>query len=206
VSSITPNILQQLSKQTSATPAIVGSLLGKEQVPPATQPMIGAGTQPTGETGTTQPTDVLSMLGLDMQSLMLISALPVKQQNAILTELIGNKVVGTGKEPTAQQQERKKVVDGIALAKQYLASGGIKTGKIGAPLEEIKSVFSAGDQSTIEFNRVISNLRASIAKARGGTSFTANEEALLNTYAPKIGDSLQQLQTKLEMLSQISYD
>lgn len=208
VSTIAPNILQQLSKQTSATPAIVGSLLGKDQVPPATQPTMGTGgmQQPTAGAGQEQATDVLSMLGLDMQSLMLLSALPVKQQNAILTELIGNKVVGTGKEPTAQQQERKKVVDGIALAKQYLASGGIKTGKIGAPLEEIKSVFSAGDQSTIEFNRVISNLRASIAKARGGTSFTANEEALLNTYAPKIGDSLQQLQTKLEMLSQISYD
>lgn len=195
-----------LGKTPPALPGALTQTRGQPEAQP-TQPMPSAGMQqPTAGTGQGQPTDILSMLGLDAQSLMLLSALPVKEQNAVLTELIGGQIMGTGKEPTATQQERKKVVDGIALAKQYLASGQVKTGKIGAPLEELKSVFSAGDQSTIEFNRVISNLRASIAKARGGTSFTANEEALLNTYAPKIGDSLQQLQTKLEMLSQISYD
>ena len=48
----------------------------------------------------------------------------------------------------------------------------------------------------------IGNLQATIAKERGGTSFTANEQALLEQYSPTINDSPQVIQSKLEALKQ----
>lgn len=73
----------------------------------------------------------------------------------------------------------------------------VKTGLIAAPLEEIKAIGGKGDKATLEFNNTISQIKATLAKARAGTSFTPNEEKLLNKYTPKIGDSRQQLEIKL---------
>lgn len=47
---------------------------------------------------------------------------------------------------------------------------------------------------------LIGNIRGTIAKIRGGTSFTANEEALLNSYVPTINDSPDKIVTKLQGL------
>ena len=201
VSTIAPNILQQLSKQTSVTPAIVGSLLGKEQVPPTTQPTMGAGTQPTGGVGagTTQPTDVLSMLGLDMQSLMLISALPVKEQNAILTELIGKKVT----EGNARSDSTQLISDAATQAYQVLSRGDVKTGMIGGRAEKVKSQLGlGGDQATLDFNVAVQNIFSAIAKARGGTQLTESEKEDLREYLPRTGDSKQMLETKLRYIIQ----
>lgn len=198
VSSIAPNILQQLSKQTSVTPAVVGSLLGKDQVPPTTQPTMGTGgmQQPTAGTGQGQATDILSMLGLDMQSLMLISALPVKEQNAVLTELIGKKVTGGGKEGDVGL-----ISDAAARAYQKLSTSDIKTGKIGGPLEALKASWGAsGNQSTLEFNVLVDNIYSAIAKARGGTVLSDAERKLLAKYLPQTGDSKQELETKLRAI------
>lgn len=201
VSSIAPNILQQLSKQTSVTPAVVGSLLGKDQVPPATQPTMGTGgmQQPTAGTGQGQPTDILSMLGLDMQSLMLISALPVKEQNAVLTELIGKKVTeGTGKVGSTQL-----ISDAATQAYQALSGGDIKTGMLGGRAEKIKSQLGiGGDQATLDFNIAVQNIFSAIAKARGGTALTDSEKELLKEYLPVTGDSKQTLETKLRYIIQ----
>lgn len=92
------------------------------------------------------------------------------------------------------------------IAKSALADftkGGIKTGPL-ALVEEGKSKLGtqgSGDEKTIKFNVKITSLKAMIAKARAGTSFTANEEKMLNRYTPTIGDTSQQLRIKLEMLA-----
>jgi len=81
----------------------------------------------------------------------------------------------------------------------------IKTGFVGGNAEGLKAKFGIGDQDTLDFNVLVSNLQATIAKARGGTSFTANEQALLERYSPKVGDSRQELLTKLRALAKINF-
>ncbi len=52
-----------------------------------------------------------------------------------------------------------------------------------------------------ETNRnLVGNIKATIAKMRGGTSFTPNEEALLNQYTPTINDNEAVIRTKLKGL------
>ena len=48
----------------------------------------------------------------------------------------------------------------------------------------------------------IGDLQATIAKERGGTSFTANEQALLEQYTPTINNSPSVIQSKLQALKQ----
>lgn len=71
---------------------------------------------------------------------------------------------------------------GLGTLKQLGAQAGIGTA-------EGKSV-----------RALIGNIQATIAKLRGGTSFTANEQALLNTYVPTINDSAAVALTKLANL------
>jgi hypothetical protein len=47
---------------------------------------------------------------------------------------------------------------------------------------------------------LIGNIKGTIAKLRGGTSFTPNEEKLLNTYTPSINDSPTVAINKLNLL------
>jgi hypothetical protein len=47
---------------------------------------------------------------------------------------------------------------------------------------------------------LIGNIKGTLAKMRGGTSFTANEEKLLNSYVPTINDNQKVLLNKLAML------
>lgn len=100
------------------------------------------------------------------------------------------------------QQSRVDVKDLTQSALDMLAGGNIKTGLISAPLENIKGTFGVADQETLAFNTLISNLKATIAKARAGTSFTAGEKKMLEQYTPNVGDSKQQLLTKLYLLQQ----
>jgi len=112
---------------------------------------------------------------------------------------------GTIKTKTEAQVARGSV---YSIAQEALADlksdPKIITGTL-SRLEEAKAggtlgyIFK-GDPATLGFNRKISNLIASIAKARAGTSFTPNEEKMLNKYAPKVGDSRQMLEQKLSNL------
>ena len=205
VGKATPKAVSSIAPSTvNAIPA-VGALIGQTRQPSTTQvsPTIPAGGMQTGQEEA--PTDILSMLGLDEQSLTVLASLPTKTSNAILEDLISKKVLEGGAASPAEQ-ERENVKDNIQMAVQLLNTGTIKTGAIGGRVENVKSkLYSGGDPTTVRFNIIISNLRAAIAKARGGTSFTANEQALLNTYSPQVGDSVQQLQEKLTRLSELNY-
>jgi len=110
---------------------------------------------------------------------------------------------GTKEKKSAKQLDREELGYGVDTAIEMLNSKNPpKVGPMGieSRLEEFKGAFNAGDPNTIAFNKVIAEMTASIAKARGGTSFTANEQKLLNTYSPRIGDSEQMLRAKLTAL------
>lgn len=199
VSTIAPNILQQLSKQTSATPAVVGSLLGRDKqsttpVSSLTSPSGGI-TQPTS--GTTQPTDVLSMLGLDEQSLMLLLALPVKEQNAILTELIGSKVKGTGSgEKTLAAKDRALVESGLSSIT-----------RVRTMLQEDPSLLAKqlvpGKLISREFDRDLFGAVEALLRLRSGAAVPEPEvRRYTQSYGPKFGDSLEVALGKLDKLEQ----
>lgn len=111
------------------------------------------------------------------------------------------KQITTAKPKTEQQLARDMTAQMVAdLVNQFAENKDIKTGIISPRVEEAKAIFNLGDQATMDFYNTAANLKATLAKARGGTSFTPNEEALLNKYTPNIGDSKQQLQTKIKGL------
>jgi hypothetical protein len=105
--------------------------------------------------------------------------LPDKQADAIEAayKMLQEEDAGSGTEAQVARKQAKSLTSQALSMLQ--TNPNIKTGMIGGPLEQLKSKFSVGDQSSVEFNTLISNLTATIAKARAGTSFTPNEEKML---------------------------
>ena len=60
--------------------------------------------------------------------------------------------------------------------------------------------FGTGSQQEEQLRNYIGNIQATIAKLRGGTSFTPNEEKLLQSYTPTINDSPLVIQSKIASL------
>lgn len=104
---------------------------------------------------------------------------------------------------TQAQMSRDEAASLTQMAIDQLNGGSVNTGLVSGKVEGIKAMLGKGDPETIDFNTTISSLKAAIAKARAGTSFTPNEERLLNKYAPTVGDSGQQLRTKLAALQKV---
>lgn len=151
-----------------------------------------------------QPGPEENTLGLTAEKVALAKLLLPKEQadriEAAWEILGGGK---SEKERTEGQIARSEVEFLVDDAIARLEEGGVATGPIGPKIEEFKSIFNRGDQSTIELNKTISSLMASIARARAGTTFTEGEKALLEQYAPKVGDSRQQLMSKLLRLQTV---
>ena len=117
-----------------------------------------------------------------------------------------SRTTGAGAKPikkTEGQRARDEAHQLTNKAIQQLSQGSVDTGWIGAKIQGTKEFLGKGDPETLGFNTTVSALKAAIAKARAGTSFTPNEEKLLNAYAPKAGDTGQQLETKLLSLKQV---
>lgn len=108
---------------------------------------------------------------------------------------------GAGGKKTEAEQARADVGYLTSQALEKLSTNAIRLGPAAGRIEDIKSIFNAGDPATLEFNKIIASLKATIAKARAGTSFTPNEEKLLEQYTPVEGDSYQQTLTKLQSLN-----
>lgn len=101
---------------------------------------------------------------------------------------------------TEAQQAKKDVASFATDAMNDLLTKKINVGLLAGPWEQKKAIVGKGDINTLVFQNKISQIKAAIAKTRAGTSFTPNEEKLLNQYTPKINDSMQQLQVKLQGL------
>ncbi|MHC4453225.1 MAG: hypothetical protein ACYSWS_00840 [Planctomycetota bacterium] len=105
-----------------------------------------------------------------------------------------------GKAPTISQMARTDMVNSIQKIAQQFKTTKSKLGTFAGYAEGLKSAVNLGDQDVLDFYNTASQLKATLAKARAGTSFTPNEEGLLNQYTPKKGDSIQQLETKIKGL------
>jgi len=109
-----------------------------------------------------------------------------------------------GTTSSIKKTETQRARDNAALltekAIQQLEAGSVNTGLVSGNLEKAKGVFGKADPESLAFNTTISNLKALIAKANAGTSFTSGEKAMLKQYSPNVGDSGQQLRAKLSAL------
>ncbi len=108
--------------------------------------------------------------------------------------------------------EQKNKVASVGVLQQTISSiealgqqigwsgvGGLGQGSIS---QFLAKNFGKGSQQEQMLRSYIGNLQATIAKERGGTSFTANEQALLEQYTPTINDSPSVIQSKLQALKQ----
>lgn len=123
---------------------------------------------------------------------------------------------------TIPQNEQRNLADEMAnldAETKKVAQTYMDTKMLAAPLankDEIKGVGGFGTGSIQSFlaknlgygtaeeetNRnIIGQIKGAIAKMRGGTSFTPNEEALLDSYTPTINDSDLVVKTKLQNLN-----
>jgi hypothetical protein len=101
---------------------------------------------------------------------------------------------------TEAQRARDEASQLTDTALKQLEGGSIRTGIVGTKVEGVKRLLGKADPETLNFNVTVDSLKAAIAKARAGTSFTPNEERLLNKYAPTSGDTGQVLKSKLQAL------
>lgn len=85
----------------------------------------------------------------------------------------------------------------------YAADGKLEgIGSLGAGTvkQGLYTVAGIGSQEGADVRVLIGNLKGQIAKLRGGTSFTANEEKLLNSYVPGINESTESVMAKVRGL------
>lgn len=67
-------------------------------------------------------------------------------------------------------------------------------------------IFGTGSEEAKNVRSLIGQIKGTIAKLRGGTSFTSNEEKLLNTYTPSINESAASAISKLVGLQKFIAD
>ena len=75
--------------------------------------------------------------------------------------------------------------------------GGFGKGSVG---QFFSKNLGTGTEEARQVRSLVGNIRGTIAKLRGGTSFTASEEALLNQYVPTINESPASIVSKLNGL------
>lgn len=109
---------------------------------------------------------------------------------------------GTKKDKNEQDIARQDTASLIRDALQQSGNAKVQFGPA-AKVQNLLGNLNIGDQDTLNFNTTLANIQATIAKARAGTSFTPNEQKLLDQYTPKVGDSKQQIRTKLNNLDKI---
>lgn len=87
----------------------------------------------------------------------------------------------------------------IALGEQ-IGFSGTGGGGQGTIAQFMAKNFGTGSQEEEQLRNLIGNIKGTLAKARGGTSFTPNEQKLLDSYTPGINDSATVLRAKLASL------
>lgn len=119
------------------------------------------------------------------------------------TDANGNPVVKLSPAQATEVAEGNTLID---LANQALTLGektkwnGVGGFWKGSASDFLSKTFGAGSDDARSLRNLVGNIKATIAKARGGTSFTANEEKLLNSYTPNINESSKNIKNKLNNL------
>lgn len=86
---------------------------------------------------------------------------------------------------------------------QWAGVGGMKQGSIA---QFGQRNFGTGSPEDQKLRNDIGNIKGTLARLRGGTSFTPNEQKLLDTYTPDIDDDPKMIQAKLESLQDFIKD
>jgi hypothetical protein len=94
---------------------------------------------------------------------------------------------------TVQQLGREALT--LGQANQWAGVGPV-SGRVGA------TPLGSGGASGEALRNKLGNIQGTIAKLRGGTSFTPNEQKLLESYTPTITDTDAKIQTKLATLNE----
>lgn len=166
----------------------------------------GSGTGGTATTeGSTDPT-VLSWTQNILNGRATLANVPAALKNAVSAE-VSRQSENTQRLSSAQASEIADINTLDSLISGIQAYGGDGTiegvGPLAGPLGSIGSrLFGTGSDESKAVRASIGNIRATIAKLRAGTSFTANEEKLLDTYTPKESDSQSLLVSKMNGLQQ----
>lgn len=132
-----------------------------------------------------------------------------------LTPTVRGKIAGeltrsgfqSGPKLSSAQQEDLATMNGVTeLIKQletFNADGkleGIGGFGYGTLAGGVDAVFGTSSAEARSVRALIGNIKGTIAKLRGGTSFTPSEEALLNTYTPTINETTAVAINKLALL------
>lgn len=121
-------------------------------------------------------------------------------------QFIENKKAGTVNLSASQKDDIATMDTVSQMANDLLASGesigwagvgGLWTGSLS---QFMLKNFGQGSEEEQNLRNTIGNIKGTIAKLRGGTSFTPNEQALLETYTPTIDDSSDMIKSKLDSL------
>ena len=115
--------------------------------------------------------------------------------------LTGGTSVGGATPKSLTTGQRNEVGDIDALLGQVnQLIGSPIIGAVGfflGPTESaIRKIFGKGNNADADVRALIGNIKGTVAKLRGGTSFTVNEEKLLNSYVPSIGESAESVLDK----------
>ena len=117
---------------------------------------------------------------------------------------------GTGVQLSATVRDELATMDTVKQTLNNVVSLGEKTnwgGVGGLYAGSLKSWFAknlgVGTEEEQQLRSMIGNVKGTVAKLRGGTSFTPNEEKLLNSYTPDIDDSPLVIKAKIKSLIEI---
>ena len=117
----------------------------------------------------------------------------------------GTKIGTTGATVKLTASQQGDVADMKTLLSQLeqIETSDLK-GAVGfftGPLESAAlKYFGAGNQKDAQVRAIIGNVKAQLAKLRGGTSFTINEQKLLESYVPSINESPESIVAKVRAL------
>lgn len=94
-------------------------------------------------------------------------------------------------------QKLSKEASALGAATGWKGVGGLGQGTVGRLAMQH---LGKGDPREEELRNYIGNIQGTIAKLRGGTAFSAQEKAMLDSYTPTINDSPKTIQAKLKTL------
>ena len=140
-------------------------------------------TMPDGSMAYKTPEEIRATPGVKRSS----DAKPAQAPASVLTELAD----------MATLDDMSKEILLLAEKNGWGGVGGMEAGSIS---KWAMKNLGVGVPTEQELRSMISNVTATIAKLRGGTAFTPNEQKLLEEYTPTINDDPAMIQSKLKSL------
>lgn len=116
-----------------------------------------------------------------------------------ISNLQNAKLSASQQDELSQMNTVSSLIDKVLL---YNSDGNLEgIGAFGqGTLKSTLAQFGLGGKEGQDVRALLGNIKGTIAKLRGGTSFTPNEEKLLDSYTPSINDSSSVAINKLHLL------